>query len=120
MPEKSNEGTKFTEHHTIMFVVGEYTRRGSHPADAQKVVEETLETDVFKGPVAKVRRSYGLTLKLAERYEMARVDVAVELPCAINNLDLADEKARLFVKERIKAEAAQIRAHRELYGSADR
>lgn len=117
MSEQS-KGKAFIEHHTIMFVAGEYTRRGQNSAEAQKVIEETLETDVFDGPVARVRRSYGLTLKMAERYEMARIDVAVELPCAVNDLDFADEKARLFVEERVKAEAAEIRAHRDQYGSA--
>ena len=121
---------KYTEHHAICFVAGEYSRKGHDPAHAEKVVEETIEpsegliasdeTDVFEGPVARVRRSYGLTLKMAERFEMARVDVAVELPCAVNNIDEADEKARLFVSERIRAEAAEIRAHREKYGDPDR
>jgi hypothetical protein len=59
-------------------------------------------------PVAKVRRGYGLTLNLSN-YESARLDVSVEVPCVLQDVDAADEWARQWVEKRVIKEVENVR-----------
>jgi hypothetical protein len=70
--------------------------------------EEVVGILKFKGPVAKVRRGYGLTLNLSN-YESARLDVGVEVPCYLQDVDAADEWARVWVEERVVKEVENVR-----------
>lgn len=70
--------------------------------------EEVLAIHAFEGPVSKVRRGYGLTLNLGN-YESARLDVTVEVPCYLEDVDAADEWARAWVERRVVQEVENVR-----------
>jgi hypothetical protein len=70
--------------------------------------EEVVAIGEFQGPVARVRRGYGLTLNLSN-YESARLDVAVEVPCYVEDVDAADEWARQWVEKRVVQEVENVR-----------
>jgi len=69
--------------------------------------EEVVAIQTFEGPVAKVRRGYGLTLNLGN-YESARLDVTVEVPCYLEDVDAADEWARQWVEKRVVKEVENV------------
>jgi len=73
--------------------------------------EEVVAICEFVGPVAKVRRGYGLTLNLT-RYEFARLDVSIEVPCYLEDADAADEWARQWVENRVMKEVASVRGEK--------
>ena len=99
MPEKQ-------EQPIIAFINGRFVHKGDIYKETAS--EEVVTTHVFEGPVAKVVRGYGLTLNL-QNYESARLDVRVEVPCHVEDIDKADEWARQWVEERVKAEVAGVR-----------
>jgi hypothetical protein len=70
--------------------------------------EEVVAIVQFEGPIAKVRRGYGLTLNLSN-YESARVDVGIEVPCYLVDVDVADEWARKWVERRMVQEVENVR-----------
>ena len=70
---------------------------------------ETAEVVEFKTKPAAVRRSFGVTLNQGN-YESARIDVSVEVPCYLEDLALADEYARNFCEERLRAEVLMLKA----------
>lgn len=77
--------------------------------------DEVLEIKKFETTPAVVRRGYGLTMNLGN-YESARIDVGIEVPCYIADIEKADEFARRFVDKRIKEE---VRSVREPDGDSD-
>jgi len=94
------------ERAVIAFVNGRFLHRGD--AYRETASEEVVAVHKFDGPVAMVRRGYGLTLNLGN-YESARLDVSVEVPCHVEDVDAADEWARAWVEERVKAEVSDVR-----------
>jgi hypothetical protein len=58
---------------------------------------------------ARVRVGRGLTLSLGN-FQMARIDEAVELPVAVENIDSAQAWARDWVTHNLQEEAGQIQA----------
>jgi len=71
----------------IAFIDGRFSHKGEdYKTDAK---EEVVFTHDFKGPVARVRRGYGLTMNLGN-FESARFDVTLELPCYVEDIDAAD------------------------------
>jgi hypothetical protein len=99
MPEKQ-------EQPIIAFINGRFVHKGD--VYKETAGEEVVSVHVFEGPVAKVVRGYGLTLNL-KNYESARLDVRVEVPCHVEDIDKADEWARAWVEERVKTEVAGVR-----------
>ena len=74
----------------------------------EQSTEEIVAVLKFDGDVAKVRRGYGLTLNLSN-YESARLDVTVEVPCYLADIDAADEWARQWVETRVVREVENVR-----------
>jgi len=72
--------------------------------------DEVVAVAVFDGPVARVRRGYGLTLNIGD-YESARVDVSIEVPCYPEDVEAADDWASNFVEKRIEDEVAGVREY---------
>lgn len=70
--------------------------------------DEVVAILQFDGPVAHVRRGYGLTLNLSN-YESARLDVSVTVPCYLADVDVADEWARQWVERRVVHEVENVR-----------
>ena len=73
---------------------------------------ETAEVKKFKTTPAIVRRSYGITLKLGDGFEFARVDVGLELPCYLPDIKKADKFAAAFCEERLQEEVASIKGEK--------
>lgn len=94
------------EHATIGFINGRWTKSKKD----LRVVEdsEVVEVHNFKGEVAKVERGFGLTLNLG-KFESARVDVHITVPCHVEDIENADEFAKQWCASRIKQEVANIR-----------
>ena len=94
------------EEAAIAFIDGRYLRKGKeYKSDAS---EEVVSVHNFDGPVARVKRGYGLTMNLGT-YESARFDVTLELPCHVEDVDAADEFAKAWVEKRCEAEVAEVR-----------
>lgn len=74
---------------------------------------DTVEAKKFKTQPAVVKRSYGITLKLGDGFEFARVDVGIELPCYVADIKRADAFADKFCEERLQEEIASIRGEIE-------
>lgn len=82
----------------------------------EQSTEEFVDIVKFEkdDPVCKIRRGYGLTLNLTN-YESARLDVSIEVPCLMPDVDAADEWARQWVEKRVIQEVENVRGS----GSAD-
>jgi len=96
-----------SEHATVAFINGRWTKSKKD----LRVVEdsEVVEVHDFKGgEVAKVERGFGLTLNLG-KFESARVDVHITVPCHVEDIDNADEFAKEWCAKRIRKEVANIR-----------
>lgn len=88
--------------HDLRFVRGDgtdYLKRSG---------QEEVEVKSFTSRPAVVRRSYGMTINMGN-YESARVEVGVEVPCYIEDVELADEWAANFCESRITEEVVGLR-----------
>lgn len=94
------------EEAAVAFIDGRFLHRGKEYKATAK--EEIVQVHNFDRPVARVKRGYGLTLNLGN-YESARFDVSIEVPCYLEDVDLADQFARDWVEERCEAEVAEVR-----------
>jgi len=91
---------------TIAFISGRWTK---NKRDLRVVDDsEVVEVHNFKTDVATVERGFGLTLNLG-KFESARVDVRLTVPCHVEDIDAADEFAKDWCSKRIKSEVASIR-----------
>ncbi|MBW2168298.1 MAG: hypothetical protein JRG69_03385 [Deltaproteobacteria bacterium] len=95
------------EEAAIAFIDGRFLHKGKEYDS--KAAEEIVAVHNFEGPVARIRRGYGLTMNLTN-YESARFDVILELPCYVEDIDKADEFAKRWVEQRCEAEVAEVRA----------
>jgi hypothetical protein len=94
------------EEAAVAFIDGRFLHKGKEYDS--KATEEVVHVHNFDGPVARIRRGYGLTMKLGN-YEFARFDVMLELPCHVEDIDTADEFARQWVEKRCEAEVQEVR-----------
>lgn len=77
--------------------------------DAPEEIENlTLDVRTFVTEPAIITRGYGLTLNLGN-YESARVDVGIRLPAYREEAEEADEFAKKWCEDRIKAEVDEVR-----------
>lgn len=90
----------------IAFVSGRWTKNKKVLREVDN--EEVIEVHKFETPVATVDRGYGLTVALG-KFEFARVDVRLTVPCHTEDIDVADEYARDWCEKRIEREIANIR-----------
>lgn len=72
--------------------------------------EEEIEVRVFRTQPALVRRGVRRTINLGN-YESATVEVAVEMPCYLEELEEADAAAKEFVESRASYEVEKITAY---------
>lgn len=79
----------------------------------QSAVEEKKVVFDSESGIGFVEVGLSVTLKLAQRYEMARVEVKVRTPCKPGAEDETFKKTRAFVSERLRAEWRTIRDHAE-------
>lgn len=82
--------------------------RGNGEERIKTQEEKIVEVRRFDTTPAVVRRGYGLTVNLGN-YESARVSVEVQVPCYVQDVEMADEFASTFCEKRIKEEIASIR-----------
>jgi hypothetical protein len=90
----------------VGFIDGRFFHRGTQYKEDHAT--EVIATHKFDGPVAKVRRSFGLTLKLRE-FESARIDVGIDVPCYMEDAIVADEFACAWAKRRIREESKKVK-----------
>jgi hypothetical protein len=69
---------------------------------------ENTEVREFKTAPATVRRSFGVTLNQGN-FESCRIDASVTVPCYLEDVERADEWARKFCEDRLRAEVLQIK-----------
>jgi hypothetical protein len=74
--------------------------------------EDLSETKEFATRPAVVRRAFGVTLNQGN-YESSRIDVSVEVPCYLEDLERADEFARDFCEQRLRAEVMLIKPEKK-------
>jgi hypothetical protein len=93
-----------TETHSVVMTFEHRFKRG-RSGDFKLVEAESSDVEVreLKGPIARVKRSYGLTINL-DNYESARFDVSIEVPCELMDVEAADAFAEAFCEERVVRE----------------
>lgn len=74
--------------------------------------QEEVEVRTFETQPAVVKRSYGMTINMGN-YESARVEVGVEIPCYVEDVELADEWASKFCESKISEEVTGLREDRD-------
>lgn len=96
------------DHPIVAFINNRFTFKQETQRETSS--EEVVEIVKFEPDtaIAKVRRGYGLTLNLTN-YESARLDVGIEVPCYLQDVDAADEWARQWVEERVIKEVTNVR-----------
>lgn len=72
-------------------------------AGSEEDFDEVLEVHQFVTDPARVRISVGVTKSLGD-YEFLRVDVSVEIPCYVEEIDAAYEYAARTASERLEEE----------------
>lgn len=95
---QAKEGTIFT--------TTQYSKKG---------VEENTETKIevrrFDVEPAYVRANYGLTINLGN-YESARCDVSVTLPCYVEEIPAAFDRAWEIAKAQIQTQVKSIKPNK--------
>jgi hypothetical protein len=99
------------EHPVIVRVDNRFVR-GDKTETSITAVEEIVEVQKFETTPAIVRRGYGMTLNQGN-YESARIDVSIEVPCYLADIEKADEFAARFCEERVRKEIAEARGHKK-------
>lgn len=87
-----------------IFVTTQYGKTGE-----EKNAELKIEVRKFDVEPAYVRANYGLTINLGN-YESARCDVSVTLPCYVEEVPAAFEKAWGIAKDQIKEQVKSIKS----------
>lgn len=77
-----------------------------NPPETQSEVLPAREVGI---PYGEVNVAYGLTIGLARKFEFARIDVGVRVPCTNDNREASYEEARKWAQEKIKLEVQAVR-----------
>jgi len=96
----------------VVITVGNRFVRSDGSQVVLKDSSEVHEVKEFSTTPATVRRVFGVTLNQGN-YESTRVDVGVEVPCYLEDVELADEWARAFCEKRLKEEALALKSDRK-------
>lgn len=81
-------------------------REGRTLAREAHQTEVLDEREIDPSRMARIRFGAGLTINLGN-YESARIDVQVEMPCDVDDLDSAFNDAAQFVSDRLSEEEAR-------------
>ena len=82
---------------------------GKTPTTEQTTKNETFAIHRFVTEPAKVTIDRSLTINLGN-YESARLGVSVTVPCYVEDVDNAYERARIWVEKRVQQEVDSIRS----------
>lgn len=108
--EQSGQGgeaeSASTERATVALINNRFTSKGELVKEASS--EEVVDVSRFETAPAIVRRGYSLTMNLGN-YESAKVDVGIEVPCYLEDVEAADEWAKRWVELRIRQEVRSVR-----------
>lgn len=107
-PEPAKEDADGEQHAIVARVSSRYVRARAG-ATEDTPVTYILGTQKFSTKPAVVRRGYGVTLNMGN-YETARIDVSLELPCYVEDLEAADEWAAKWCEHRIEQEIRAMRS----------
>lgn len=100
------------EHAIVSFAGNRFFNRKTGVVHSESNVNELVDVKPFHGPVATVKRGYGLTVNLGD-YESARFDVGITVPCYMVDVDAADQWAEKWAEKRIAKEVQQIRGTKD-------
>jgi hypothetical protein len=90
----------------LIYVSRQYKTVGEE--EHEETDEDIIEVHEFKTEPARVNLKYGLTMNMGN-YESVRVDVGVDIPCYIEEIDEAYKKAQDFVIKKINQEKAEVK-----------
>lgn len=99
------------EEKTATFVVTNTYSKSGKPA-GENVDEGTIMVRRFETDVAVVGVDYGMTMNLGN-YESVKVNVALQMPCYVEEIDGAHEFAAKWVEDRVGKEINLIRSKRK-------
>lgn len=94
---------------------GRLTVTRHFPDGSEDGSEETLEVRQFASFPAVVKVSYGTTINLGN-FQSAKVNVGVELPCYVEEIDEAYAFGSKFVESRLSEEVEMVRTAMEPAG----
>lgn len=100
------------EHSSVAFLNNRFYNTKTGVTHKESHTEKLVDVKPFNGPVAHIRRGYGLTLNLGD-YEAARFDVSITVPCYMADVDAADQWAEKWAEKRISKEVQQIRGSKD-------
>ncbi len=101
------EDTKKTQEKTVTKGTIMVSR---HYPGSEEMTFEDLEIKYFETQPALVQAKYGLTINL-KNYESARVDASVTLPCYVEEIPAAFNKAFEIAEERVKEAAGEAKEY---------
>jgi hypothetical protein len=70
----------------------------------------SVRTVVSDRPLAVVKMALGMTISLPRKFEFARLDVGLDLPCEPEKKDEAFKEAEAWCVERTKKQIGKVRA----------
>ena len=97
---------------TTGYVTKQYKQADGKETEA-KTTEEQLAVHIFVTPPAEVKIAFGLTLALKKKFEFARLDVGITLPCYKKKVDAAFAWGKEWVAKRVQAEVAEIQGEKD-------
>lgn len=112
MASKKTERKNTTKNKPENSVVGRVKIDRQYRKDPSTSKDRDLEVYTFPTGVepAYVRASYGLTINLGN-YEFARCDVAVTLPCAVEEMPEALKEAWKIAKREIREQTKDVKSN---------
>jgi len=96
---------------TVALVNNRFFNRRTKVVHSESHTEELVAVHLFRGPVALIRRGYGLTLNLGD-FESARLDVGITVPCYLADVEAADQWASEWCSVRLTKEVQEIRGNK--------
>jgi hypothetical protein len=108
--QAKSKGKKVQVKHTTVRV--QKTLKIGQQLVYEKDAEEEMDTRAFETEPAKVSVGKGITIALA-KYESARVDVHVSIPCYLEEVHEVYQALNGWVSRKVEDEARALRAYRD-------
>ena len=98
------------EHKSTRKVMRQFFSSGEPDSD-EEVLEES-DVHVFVTEPAYIRVSHGMTINMGN-YQSLRVDVAVTLPCYVEDVDVQRQRISDYVADSLEGEIALYQGDKE-------
>ena len=107
-PKKNDTDSQIKTENGLLYV----SRHYNGEEESEDASESIIEIKDFETTPARVNLKYGLTMNMGN-YESVRVDVGIDIPCYVEEIDAAYKKAQEFVIEKINQEKNEVRGEDE-------